>query len=145
MLFYGPQMGFRTGTQATKTRAHTPALVSKSIEWAVNCVSQFSLKSVGRVILFWILLKLKTSSNFPMNFADNSQWYLSCWGDGGWRTWKTNNREYHVKIDHVSKKQIQVLIFIALIHPVTRDHTRHNVNPLYHFAFGSHQSRSSWL
>ena len=72
MLFYGPQMGFRTGTQTTKTRAHTPALVSKSIEWAVNCVSQCwravsSLKSVGRVILFWILLKLKTSSNFPMN------------------------------------------------------------------------------
>ena len=46
------------------------------------------------------------------------------------------------KIEYnVSKKQIQVLKFIASIHLVTRDHTRHNVNPLYHFAFGSHQSR----
>ena len=41
MLFYGPQMGFRTGTEATKTRAHTRALVSKRVSSKL-CFSVFS-------------------------------------------------------------------------------------------------------
>ena len=141
-------------TNTTKNSCTHSGTRQKKTEWAVNLVF-----SVGNITFLW---RVECRSCNPLQNSPKTKNFSKLSNELCWqfsmiplklmvvsrRTSNTTNKSRH---RHRNKKDWfirHVLKFIASIDPVTRDHTRHNVNPLPpgspapdHFAFGPHQSR----